>query len=562
MNGTGSRASAWLNWAQQPREAGGLGLAPHQAAGIVGNLVNESGQDLSPWGPTGDNGTAWGTAQWRGDRLARLKAMPNYQSMETQQAFMRQELDSSENKAYRALQAAKTPEEAAHAWDALYERSDGSTRAQRMASARQLMAQFGGGDAGSDPSPGGALSFAPTENNSRKSSMPAPALSADDALGTGALNVAEKPDNVYDGLMQMAASLSSISNPEQAKALTQQMLAGRKTQGSWSHQIMPNGQLLMTNTNGQTRIVGKPGEYSRDDKFSPVMGKDDMGNPILQGTFNTNTGEYAAAGGTQPAVTVGGDPTLTGQDRYATLKPEEQRMIDGWHEGVGVNPTTISQKQPRIAKLMEAAQAVYPDMDFTKYGERQNFAKGYGNKSPIAFGGQIIGTDHTAALIGQMADEMAKLHNSSGAIGGYGATAANVFKDATGGNERANTINNLKTKADTLSAEYQTLMTRGKGGGQGEREQKSNDINQPHAAPEVQAGALQSMLDALKARHQEYVEAARTGGGDVDKKVVETIEATQKKLDNLYSLNGKKATAAPAASGGMSWDAAQKAGWK
>jgi hypothetical protein len=41
---------------------------------------------------------------------------------------MREELDGPENKAYRALLAAKTPEEAAHAWDAHYERSDGSTR--------------------------------------------------------------------------------------------------------------------------------------------------------------------------------------------------------------------------------------------------------------------------------------------------------------------------------------------------------------------------------------------------------------------------------------------------
>lgn len=118
MIGGPNRATQWLTWAQQPREQGGLGLAPHQAAGIVGNLVHESGQDLSPWGPTGDNGTAWGTAQWRGDRLARLKQLPNYQTVEGQQAFMREELDGSENKAYRALQAAKTPEEAAHAWDA------------------------------------------------------------------------------------------------------------------------------------------------------------------------------------------------------------------------------------------------------------------------------------------------------------------------------------------------------------------------------------------------------------------------------------------------------------
>jgi hypothetical protein len=300
MIGSPNRATQWLTWAQQPREAGGLGLAPHQAAGIVGNLVHESGQDLSPWGPTGDNGTAWGTAQWRGDRLARLKARPDYQTVEGQQAFMREELDGSENKAYRALQAAKTPEEAAHAWDALYERSDGATRSQRMASARQLMAQFGGAG-GSSESPGAlTTAFAPTE---KTASMPA--LSADSTLGPGALAPEAKQglfglnvgDNTYDGLMGIASSLAGISNPDQAKALIAQQASMKKAptdQGSWSIHTFPNGQSVLMNTKGQMKPLqgnyAKPeaDTYVDEAKKASAKSNQEYGDSIASAAANAN----------------------------------------------------------------------------------------------------------------------------------------------------------------------------------------------------------------------------------------------------------------------------------
>jgi hypothetical protein len=41
-DGLPNRTSAWLNFAQRSRDEGGLGLAPHQAAGMVGNLVTKA----------------------------------------------------------------------------------------------------------------------------------------------------------------------------------------------------------------------------------------------------------------------------------------------------------------------------------------------------------------------------------------------------------------------------------------------------------------------------------------------------------------------------------------
>jgi hypothetical protein len=294
MIGSSSRASSWLNWAQQPREAGGLGLAPHQAAGVVGNLVKESGDDLPAWGPTGDNRTAWGTAQWRNERLAALKQMypDSYQTVESQQAFMRHELDTTHNKAYQALQAAKTPEEAATAFNRLYEVSADNTGG-REAAARQFMAQFGG--APPSDAPAGALTsaFAPTEKNSM------PALSADSTLGPGALNAGPGDDHVYDGMMQIASSLAGISNPDQAKALIAQQTAMKKVAGdtgTWSHIMTPDGRLLLTNSKDPRKTIQLPGnfakpqedEYEKAAKVAGAKSNQDYGDNVAQQATNAN----------------------------------------------------------------------------------------------------------------------------------------------------------------------------------------------------------------------------------------------------------------------------------
>jgi hypothetical protein len=303
MNGTGSRASSWLNWAQQPREAGGLGLAPHQAAGIVGNLTKESGDDLPSWGPTGDNRTAWGTAQWRNERLASLKQMypDSYQTPEAQQAFMRHELDTTHNKAYQALQAAKTPEEAATAFNRLYEVSADNTGG-REAAARQLMSQFGG-DSSAQPDAPGALTtaFAPTENKSM------PALSADSTLGPGALNSAQPQtglfglptisDNSYDALMGMASSLAGISDPDHAKAIIAQQAANKKVAGdtgTWSIHTFPNGQSVLLNSKGQMKplqgnyAAPKDDEYDKAAKVAGAKSNQDYGDNVAQQATNAN----------------------------------------------------------------------------------------------------------------------------------------------------------------------------------------------------------------------------------------------------------------------------------
>jgi hypothetical protein len=252
---------SWMDFAQRSRDDGGLGLQPHQAAGVVGNLQNESGTGIPSWGPTGDNGTAWGSAQWRGDRLQALKDHADdneldYRTPEAQQSFMRKEFDGSENKAYRAIQASTTPEDAATAMNTAYERSaDRSGR--REAAARSL---FQDGPTAIQTAMGGSRSTGSKAMAFNGDDEETPALSPAATLGQGALaqggagaTTAAPPQNWLDQLgttlMQMAPGIAQ--DPENKKALVAAATAAQKTatdQGTWSHITLPNGQVARINS--------------------------------------------------------------------------------------------------------------------------------------------------------------------------------------------------------------------------------------------------------------------------------------------------------------------------
>lgn len=100
------------------------GFAPHQAAGIVGNLFQES--NLNPSAVNPKSG-AYGMAQYLGPRKKQLiqfakenGASPS--DPRTQLGFMVSELNGPESRARDRLLEAKTPEEAAQAFRIHYER--------------------------------------------------------------------------------------------------------------------------------------------------------------------------------------------------------------------------------------------------------------------------------------------------------------------------------------------------------------------------------------------------------------------------------------------------------
>lgn len=126
-----------------------LSLTKEQAAGGTGNLAHESGFNTSA---SGDNGTAFGIAQWRGERLDALKAFAASKNKpvtdyQTQLEFVGKELNSTEAAAFEKIKAAKTTKEAAAAWLAYERPKDWNTPNPHGWENRLRLAQIAAGEA-------------------------------------------------------------------------------------------------------------------------------------------------------------------------------------------------------------------------------------------------------------------------------------------------------------------------------------------------------------------------------------------------------------------------------
>ena len=102
------------------------GFEPFQAAAFVGNFVVESGsEDINPTA-VGDNGNAFGIAQWNSRRpqLYEFASKNNkpVDSLETQLEFAWYEMQNKESSAYEAIKNTKTLEEATYVIMDRYER--------------------------------------------------------------------------------------------------------------------------------------------------------------------------------------------------------------------------------------------------------------------------------------------------------------------------------------------------------------------------------------------------------------------------------------------------------
>lgn len=131
------------------------GWTADQAAGIVANITRESGFNPAA---VGDNGQAYGLAQWHPERRADYKARYGRDiegaSMEEQLAFIQHELTvGKESAAGAALRATRSAEEAAGVFSRQYERpADADLEAAvRGAMANELM---GVGQPAPSPTPG------------------------------------------------------------------------------------------------------------------------------------------------------------------------------------------------------------------------------------------------------------------------------------------------------------------------------------------------------------------------------------------------------------------------
>lgn len=99
------------------------GLAPHQAAGLVGNLMRESGLNPLAINP---GSKAYGLAQWLGARKKKLFSMyGNNPTLQNQLDFVWWELNNTHKNGLKYLMAARNAEEAARAGMNWFEFSNG-----------------------------------------------------------------------------------------------------------------------------------------------------------------------------------------------------------------------------------------------------------------------------------------------------------------------------------------------------------------------------------------------------------------------------------------------------
>lgn len=117
-----------------------MGFTASAAAGVVGNLVQESGLRTDA---IGDNGTSGGLAQWHNERLDALKRFASargkkWTDLDTQIEFLAEEMRTSYADTYAKMQSAELPEIAGQIMTDEYEIPDPASAnyAQRQANAR------------------------------------------------------------------------------------------------------------------------------------------------------------------------------------------------------------------------------------------------------------------------------------------------------------------------------------------------------------------------------------------------------------------------------------------
>ncbi|MBR9766042.1 MAG: hypothetical protein GYB53_21625 [Rhodobacteraceae bacterium] len=126
------------------------GMQPHIAAGWIGNFMAESGPGLDPFA-LGDNGNAFGIAQWNGPRKRALEAFAQARGkpasdLDTQIDFLFHELETSEAGAWAQIQGARTAAEAAELVSTKFERPGIPALPRRRGHAVEVMNQYQGGE--------------------------------------------------------------------------------------------------------------------------------------------------------------------------------------------------------------------------------------------------------------------------------------------------------------------------------------------------------------------------------------------------------------------------------
>jgi hypothetical protein len=437
-----------------------------------------------------------------------------------------------------------------------------------------------------------ALAMADTEDNDTE--QPAQPIMGQPpgALSPGQwkqLLAADKPDRMStmgSMMAQAGAALAGIANPTQGYVLSG--LAKQLTEAgnnNYKYMMGADGTMYRTNNLGGIEAIGTnsaKGKHFTPFKYKDKDGFERAGVVDQQGQFH----EFGGDGNGAPAgPQIGGDPNLTGQDRFNSMSKADQDMATAFNEGRAPLITQQSLKNnPKLAAQFAGAQAAFPGLDLNTASARRTFLSDRAKNTPSSLGGSLEIANTAMDQLDNLTDLYGQMRNV-----GVNDTIAPYFKaqSAEGQNAIYNSIHSdqkrpmvdqIKTLAKNSSADINKLQVAGPGS-ERERSDIEEGLNAPNSAPEVQAGKLMGHIKSLEATINARMDHERTNLGDefvkndpVFKRYTEKLDALKAKVSKLYSGdtsfvpegNGITMTprgAAPAAPFG-SWDEAQKAGWK
>lgn len=304
------------------------GMQPHQAAAIVGNLMQESGPGLNT-GAVGDGGNSFGMAQWNGPRMQALQAFAGERGtdpsdLQTQIDFLVHEMQGPESAAFEAIKSAPDLESATLAASDRFWRPGTPMNENRVNYAQdfynsvspdgQSVAQpvmVGSGGGGTLPAPAAA---GPAQMAQADPSMQQ-ILAAVSSPYYGYLN--EGQQGVVNALMQQALRGPEGMTPYQAAQLqlSRDKFDYEKTQGSKDTALESKiGALEESGLDRNTAIGIAAGRYatSRD----PITGQATIIDKATGQTIGQASPEAVSAA--EEAQTADAGPSLYDQAETAT----------------------------------------------------------------------------------------------------------------------------------------------------------------------------------------------------------------------------------------------------
>jgi hypothetical protein len=250
------------------------GLTPAQAAGVVGNLMHESGVD-----PTNTNSIgAHGIAQWLGDRRTGLygyasRTGQNPDSLTTQLDYMWYEFHHGESGSYSALQGSNSPEEAAYVVFKDYERAGDSSGPTRAGYAEDAYHKYGSGTGVQEASPADrAIEEASTDFAAQRRGAFGDLDATAKKAGLNPENIAETHAGTDGRVIFTMANGNQVSvDPATGKHFlaghvhTMGMGAGSGAGAETTKSITKTGAVIVTKKDGSRYRVGYTNPYDHNE---------------------------------------------------------------------------------------------------------------------------------------------------------------------------------------------------------------------------------------------------------------------------------------------------------